>query len=402
MMKTDKNNLADIDFELQWKSSNGMHIESYFAKRANVWRDFFSPALIEALMNRSVGETVEVSFKAGEIIPDRDPRKVFRVKHSQFDTQFRPDTVIHPRRGRFYPKGILKGVANVFRINKEPFRCAEVDDSSILVDFNHPLAGTELLVRATISKIETKTAQRGGTSNDWMESLTTGTGMQIRWNGQPTDFFSDNPFARPDVASDRHFYEKPRFVNHIDEKAIETISDLYGKVLHDGNHVLDLMSSWNSHIPPHVQLGKLTGLGMNIDELKKNEQLTGILVHDLNEEPVLPFENQFFDAVICTVSVEYLTNPVRIFKEVGRILKPGGCFINTFSNRWFPPKVTTIWEQLYEFERMGLISEYFLLSEQFENLSTHSLRGQPRPEDDKYYGELFVSDPVYGVWAYKR
>lgn len=399
MDKTDKNNLADIDLQLQWKSDGGTHVESYFAHRANAWRDFFLPPLIDALMNRAVGESVEISFKTGEVIPHRDPKKVFAVKRSQFESEFRPNAVIHPRQGRFYPKGILSGVPNVFRANKEPFRCAEVDESSILVDFNHPLAGIELNMTATIKGIHSK---KGGAGKDWMELLTTGPGMQARWGGRPTDFFSDNPFARQDETPDSHFYEKPRFVNHIDSEAIKNISDLYGSLLQSGSSILDLMSSWTSHIPAGLDLSRVAGLGMNLDELAKNPKLTERVVHDLNEDHTLPFDNEAFDSVICTASVEYLIDPIAIFKEIGRILKPGGCFINTFSNRWFPPKVTMIWEQLHEFERMGLVSEYFLLSEQFENLSTHTIRGYPRPEDDKYYGELFVSDPVYAVCAYKR
>jgi len=403
MIKTDMKNFADIELQLKWESRYGKHIDSFFAGRVNFWRDILPKALLEKLMNRSIGDSVDTSFNAGEIIPNTDPKKLFDIKHSQFDKTFLPDRTVHPRQGRFYPKGILKGIANVFRANMEPFRCAEVHDSNILVDFNHPLAGTQLHVKATIRGIKSKPGEKGGgMSNDWMEILTTGPGMQIRWNGQPTDFFSDNPFARMDEASDKHFYEKPRFVNHLDDTAIENISELYGKVLRDGDTVLDLMSSWKSHIPPHSNPGKVTGLGMNLEELKENERLTDTVIHDLNENIALPFVDESFDGVICTVSVEYLTHPLAVFKEVGRILKRGGYFIVTFSNRWFPPKVIAIWQHLTEFERMGLVSEYFLLSEEFEKLHTHSIRGLPRPEKDKYYGELFVSDPVYGIWAYKH
>jgi SAM-dependent methyltransferase len=404
MIKTDINNLVDLEFELQWKSRYGAHTDCFFAKRVNLRWDVLPKALVEKLMNRCIGDSVDATFDAGEIIPGPDPTKLFRVKLSQFDNEFRPDAIIYPRQGRFYPKGILRDVANVFRSNKEPFRCVEVNDSDILVDFNHPLAGTEMHVKATIREImdnKRPTYRMGLMVTDWMEAVTTGPGLQIRWNGQSTDFFSDNAFARTDEAPDSHFYEKSRFVSHIDETAIENISALYGKVINPGSSVLDLISGWKSHIPPHLKLGKVTGLGMNPEELRKNEQLTDIAIHDLNENTVLPFGDESFDAVICTVSVEYLTNPLAVFKEVGRILKHGGCFALTFSNRWFSPKVINVWQQIYEFERMGLVSEYFLLSESFEQIHTYSIRGLPRPEGDRYYGELLLSDPVYGVWAYK-
>lgn len=401
MTKTDKNCVADIEFELQWKSQNGTHSDSYFSKGVNFYLDFLPKGLFDKLLDRDVGDSVEHTFNAGEVIAKPDPTKLFRININQFDTQFMPDALVYPRQGRFYPRGILLNVPNVFRANKVPFRCAEVNDSDILVDFNHPLAGTELLVKATIRDIRSKRSGAGGMSNDWMEIITTGPGMQARWNGQSTDFLSDDPFARLDETPDGSFYEKPRFVNHLDETAIGNISGLYEKLLHPGSKVLDLMSSWKSHLPPGLELGTVTGLGMNHEELKANERLTDMVIHDLNEEAGLPFEDESFDAVICTVSVEYLTQPMAVFKDVGRILKKGGCFITTFSNRWFPPKVINVWKQIEEFERMGLVAEYFLRSEKFDNINTYSLRGLPRPTEDKYYGELTVSDPVYGVWAYR-
>ncbi|HSO66707.1 MAG TPA: class I SAM-dependent methyltransferase, partial [Desulfatirhabdiaceae bacterium] len=107
------------------------------------------------------------------------------------------------------------------------------------------------------------------------------------------------------------------------------------------------------------------------------------------------------DAVVCTASIEYLTRPVEVISEISRILKPGGLLVMTFSNRWFPPKVIRIWTELHEFERMGLVLEYMMLTGSFENLHTFSMRGLPRPETDKYFGQQRYSDPVYAVWGQK-
>ena len=106
-----------------------------------------------------------------------------------------------------------------------------------------------------------------------------------------------------------------------------------------------------------------------------------------------------FDGVMCTVSVEYLTRPMAVFSEVARVLRPGGRFVVTFSNRWFPPKAIRVWQELHEFERMGLVLEYFLQSGGFGGLNTLSNRGLPRPTDDKYYPQIRLSDPVYAVWG---
>jgi SAM-dependent methyltransferase len=249
--------------------------------------------------------------------------------------------------------------------------------------------------------VENKETERGGSSVDWMDVLTTGPGMQARWQGQQTDFLSTEAFARDDETSDTRFYGEPRLVQHIDDTAIEMIKNTYGRFLNDDMDVLDLMSSWQSHLPQNLSLRRLVGLGLNDRELKKNSRLSEHVVQDLNLNPVLPFESNSFDAVVCTVSVEYLTNPLAIFEEVSRALRPDGYFIVTFSNRWFPTKAIRVWGELHEFERMGMVLEYFLRSGGYKNLQTYSFRGLPRPHDDKYFPDLMYSDPVYAVWGQK-
>jgi SAM-dependent methyltransferase len=143
----------------------------------------------------------------------------------------------------------------------------------------------------------------------------------------------------------------------------------------------------------------VVGLGLNETELRRNPQLTGYVVHDLNQTPVLPFPDNSFDAVVCTVSVEYLTRPLEVFVEIKRLLKPGGLFLLTFSNRWFPPKVVKIWTEILDFERLGLVLEYFHQAGGFSDLATYSARGWPRPQDDKYYPQVRLSDPVFAAWG---
>jgi SAM-dependent methyltransferase len=347
-----------------------------------------------------VGNKAELVFKPGETVA-YDPRKTFEIKPSQFDREFRPGTRIEPRTGRFYPKGILKGIANVFKENVEPFRCTGVQNDKIGVDFNHPLAEKELHLTAVIRGARNKPGDRGGSCTDWMETVTSGPGMQARWGKTPTDFFSDDPFARADEESDDRFYTSPRFVNHLDDTAIEGITDIYRKYLRPGMKVLDLMSSWKSHLPEDIKLAEVTGLGLNAAELEKNPQLSRYTVHDLNENSELPYQDESFDAVICTASVEYLIRPFDVFEDIHRVLKPGGAFVVTFSNRWFPPKAIKIWQELHEFERVGLVLEYFLRSGTYREMETYSMRGVPRPVHDKYYSEQIFSDPVFSVSGVK-
>ncbi|GBC60036.1 hypothetical protein DENIS_0978 [Desulfonema ishimotonii] len=384
---------ASMALMLQWQSQNATHTDCYYAERVNFWRDHFPARLYDELLRQDEGERTEMSFRAGEALPAFQPDRVFDIRHCQFEDG--PDG--GPRRGRFYPKGVLRDVANVFRANMAPFRCAEVGDSAIRVDFNHPLAKKDLRVRTVIDRIWEKESDTGGSCADWMETLSDGPGMQSRRNGRATDFFSGSPFAREDERPDSRFYASPRFVSHIDETAMHTVSQLYGELLRPGMRVLDLMSSWQSHLPARTEMSHVTGLGLNAEELMRNERLDDHVVRDLNENPVLPFDDASYDASVCTVSVEYLTRPFEVFREISRVLKPGGQFIVSFSNRWFPPKVINIWHELHEFERMGMVLEYFLASARFEDLHTWSMRGKPRPVNDKYYGEQIFSDPVYCV-----
>jgi SAM-dependent methyltransferase len=272
--------------------------------------------------------------------------------------------------------------------------------NGIKADANHPLSTKPLRFRAIIRDVREKFEEHGGTSIDWAETALNGPGMQARVNGSPTHFFDDDTFRRADENPDRFFYDQPRLVQHIDSSAIDIISRLYGRLLKPESRVLDLMSSWVSHLPKDLPLKSLTGLGMNVKELQANDRLSEYVVHDLNANPHLQFDDRIFEAVICTVSVEYLIHPFEVFQEISRILKPGGVFVVTFSNRWFPPKAIRIWSHLHEFERMGLVLEFFLKTGQYTNLHTYSFRGLPRPADDKYASQFIYSDPVYAVWGF--
>ena len=187
-------------------------------------------------------------------------------------------------------------------------------------------------------------------------------------------------------------------VPHLDAQVRAQITELYARFLIPNMRVLDLLSSWVSHLPDQIDLD-VTGLGLNADELKQNPRLHERVVHDLNLEPELPFANAHFDAVLCTASIEYLVNPDAVFRAVRRVLKPGAPFVATFSERWFPPKAIQLWTLLHPFERLGLVFDYFRRSGQFAGLGTETARDWPRPPDDQYTGQYAFADPLYAVWG---
>ena len=329
--------LADILFTLTYDSPTAGHTERYFARGVNFWRDILPEDIYHGVMGRRVGDTFTFPISANQIYPAHQIDQVLTLPLSRLRKRLPNGTRIRPQNGRYYPKGLLEGFTGIFPQNNEPFRCIEFDKSRLKVDMNHPLAALKTQLSAHIQDVRYKGVERGGTSIDWLGNLTNGPGMQIRSVEAGTDFFSQRPFERSDETPDERFYRQPRFVNHLDDRAVELIGALYGRLLRPEGRVLDLMSSWVSHLPPELEPLELTGLGLNRSELAANERLAHTVVHDLNRNPALPFENGYFDAAICTVSVEYLTRPLDVFEEISRILKPEGTFIVTFSNRWFPP-----------------------------------------------------------------
>jgi hypothetical protein len=146
---------------------------------------------------------------------------------------------------------------------------------------------------------------------------------------------------------------------------------------------------------------EVIGLGLNENELRKNPVLSKYVLHDLNQNPSLPFPDNMFDVVLNTVSVDYMTRPLEVFAEVNRILKPGGLFLVIFSNRMFPEKAVRIWRESSEDERIMLVEDLFRETAAFENTSLFVSKGKPRPKDDKYAHLGTPSDPVYAVYAEK-
>jgi SAM-dependent methyltransferase len=342
-----------------------------------------------------------VDFAPGQLVEPYATAQCTVIDDKRFERRIVNGQPIEPHAGRFYPKGIIAGVRHITSDDITPFRIGAIEGNKLTVDLNHPLTTRPLTVTARILKAWKAGSQRGGTAQDVPNLIAgSGPGMQARWQDRPTDFFTADAFERTSADPDGHFYQTPRLVDHLDRTATQQVEKLYARLLTPGAKVLDLMTSWKSHLDL-AQPASVAGLGMNDDELAANPALGERVVHDLNTDPRLPFADNAFDAVVCTVSVEYLIRPQAVFAEVRRVLKPGGRFALVFSNRYFPPKVIRVWADAHPFERTGLVLEYFLRDGGFANLGTFSLAGLFRPEDDKYAGQTPWSDPVHAVWGDK-
>src|ERR1700689_4060869 len=165
-------------------------------------------------------------------------------------------------------------------------------------------------------------------------------------------------FDKADPSPDAEFYSFPRFVTHIDDEAIAAVTRVYRDLLPAGGAVLDLMSSWVSHLPEDVAYASVVGHGMNAQELAANPRLSRWFVQDLNLEPTLPLDDGSFDGACLCVSVQYLQRPVDVFRDVARVLQPGSPFVVSFSNRCFPTKAVSIWHAMSGPDKQRLVGAY--------------------------------------------
>ncbi|MFO8151767.1 methyltransferase domain-containing protein [Thioalkalivibrio sp.] len=382
-----------LGIALRWHSVEAAHLDS---RVLSCPAPEALPTALRGLLAADGAGTVTRAFDPGELLPDWQDARMVTVPGGFFRRTLGRSRV-EPRAGRFYPGPFLEGAPGLPPGTPTAFRVISIAaDGEIAVDFNHPLAGLPVDLELRLLDLSPPVEPPADVGR---AAVTNGPGMQSRWRGQPTDFGHGAPFARADAGPDAEFYASPRMVQHIDDAARARIARLYRALLPETGDVLDLMSSWTSHLDPAASALRVAGLGMNAEELAANPMLRERVVHDLNLEPRLPWPDARFDAVICTVSVEYLVRPVEVFREVRRVLRPGARFLVTFSNRWFPPKAIVPWAELHEFERMGLVLEFFLEAGGFGALNTWSLRGLPRPPEDPYAGRLATADPVYAIWG---
>jgi len=359
--------LTDPHIVINWNSGVGIHHDGLTIPRQHT--------------NLNLENTIE-------IVPAYDPGLINTVTLEELESRL-PIAVCAPLNGRFLPSAWFRSSVATSKF-PYPFVRVIKEKQQWVLDGNHPLSAFEIH----------GIMMRGGDINSLLrheiiETTKTGPGMQAPWNQSQAANYIDYPFSRNDETPDNHFYAQPRFVHHIDDKAIQLTRNFYSDILPVNSYVLDLMSSWVSHIKPSRSDLTVTGLGMNRDELKANGRLKNFIVQDLNIYPSLPFSDAQFDAVICTVSIEYLRRPLEIFREVARVLTERGLFVNILSERCFPTKTITIWNQLYPFERLGLILDFYRHSNQFIEIETFSVR-------ELALDNASNRDPWYAIVARKQ
>jgi SAM-dependent methyltransferase len=264
----------------------------------------------------------------------------------------------------------------------------------------HPLSGS----RAALRVAAVRAARIHVTMKARVTERFTAADFPAEWP------YIDEDFERMDESPDFNFYSSPRFVTHIDDGAIAAITQYYRDELPAGADVLDICSSWVSHLPREREYGRVVGLGMNARELEANEQLTEWVQADLNIDPRLPFDDASFDACLNVVSVDYLNRPKEVFAEMHRVLRPGGVAILSFSNRMFATKAVSAWLAQGDAGRRKMVGSYFALSPRggWADITGLDITGSGvRPKDNNplilaaLWLKQSVGDPMFVVRATK-
>ncbi len=395
-MIDEKQNLS-ILIDVQWQDELATYKDSNFILKTNFWRDFY-PAVFDYQIKRAeLNQTLNINYAAGDLIENNYSSSLIQtISIKKFNQYYSGPIAIQPTVGRFYPRGMIEGVADCFKMDNRPFRILSKTDDTLEIDLNHPLARYPIQVSATITDVFDANQQNGGRCNDIAETITTnGPGFQVPLASTPFDFSQGMPFSRKIEDDDAVFYDAIETIPVVDQAALEQLTLFYSKHLKDHSNILDLMAGPDSYIPEEVNDLDITGLGLKEKDLEANSALNQYTLHDLNKQPELPFDDQQFDAVICSFSVEYMTQPIKIFQQIARILKPGGVLLIGFSDRFFEKKAIGLWDDLHTFERMGIVLEYFRQAGEFEDLHTESIRGLIRHNNDPFINKNVFSCPMF-------
>ena len=161
---------------------------------------------------------------------------------------------------------------------------------------------------------------------------------------------------KSDISDDEIFYQQPRFVHHLSDSFRTRLTTLYSEYLLNHHIILDLMSSWVSHLPTNIRYKKVIGHGMNQAELSSNERLDSFFVQNLNKKQNMPIEDSSIDVGLIVAGWQYLQYPEKVSLELSRIIKSDSLLIISFTNRAFWTKAPNIWTYSSEEKRIEYVT----------------------------------------------
>tara|TARA_B100001769_G_scaffold25409_1_gene16774 strand:- start:11 stop:661 length:651 start_codon:yes stop_codon:yes gene_type:complete len=206
-----------------------------------------------------------------------------------------------------------------------------------------------------------------------------------------------SPYDRnkSDISDDGIFYQQPRFVHHLSDSFRNRLTSLYSEYLLNHHIILDLMSSWVSHLPSNISYKKVIGHGMNEAELSSNERLDRFFVQNLNKKQNMPIEDSSVDVGLIVAGWQYLQYPEKVSLELSRVIKSDSLLIISFTNRAFWTKAPNIWTYSSEEKRIEYVTSV---------LTSNGWRIEKilneKTQDKKLFGFYSSeSDPFFSVIA---
>lgn len=384
-----KTTFMDIDFQLQWKSSFAEHTDSFLISKIDIINDVFPVNVKNELTNLSIGNSFSQTIQAKDLLGEGySSNKVITFDTSLFNTQFK-NQVSPATLYRFYPSAIAWQGLGTTEKDYSPFRLMAKNNEEMIADCNHPLAKYYLTLKAT--KLREYESKENVPKKDIGRILTErGPGMQAPFEFGDSVFFDEYPFK----TSNKNKITKPA----IDLMAVKLLEELNTRLLAKHSKILDVVSDDSTYLDKDYRPGLLTGIGANEELLSSNERLDTYIVQDLNKLITLPFEDNSFDDAICSLSIEYLTNPLALMNEIARVVNSKGKFIVSFTDKFIMGETISLWSQLHPFERIQLVLEYFRKSGLFSELNTFSKRGVLKSSESIKSSKKPCSN-IYAVWG---
>lgn len=399
-----KDSNLNVSIGIKWSGQDCRVVDWHFIPNLKLSHDFLPVEIGIKLPGLKTGDSVSHTFAPGELIEDWQPDRLMKIDATAFQPPQNNSFKIRLALGRFYPGDFFKMIHPVDQSNLLPVRIIGINDDVLSVDFNHPLAGKKLELTLRIECI----SESGEIPDSSYKDITaiscdSGPGMQDRLPDAETDFWSDHPFQRLNSEDDSKLYAQPSLIPFWDSTTLLEMSKLYNQLVPDQARVLDLMAGVHSPLQESaVKASSVTCAGLNQQELNNNPICTQVMVLDVNTIQALPFEDEAFDVVLIHAAIEYVIQPMLLFAEISRVLKPRGRSIISFSNRSVQEKTIKLWLDAHEFERPAIVLSYLRSTGSFGNFHGFSKRGLLRPETDPLADQLLLSDPVYVVWAEKN
>ncbi|MCJ2164236.1 MULTISPECIES: hypothetical protein [unclassified Pseudodesulfovibrio] len=348
------NAIGALEFTVTWQQDDAIHEEQYLGRKFNPVHDVFPQGMREALEGKRAEESVTISYEPRMCIPRHRENLVQTMDLDRLRPKTLKGDPIIPRVGRFYPQGHISGLLNIYPDTLTPFRLTELDEHTFTSDRNHPLANIPVTISARIQYMEDRSTGTYGSLTHWRERICDwGPGMQARLDDEPTDFFHPAFFDRKCRLDENFLPPAP------DAAARRNIDQTLARFIEKGSRVLDF------------SVGTERPAGQ-------------------------------YDAAVCTCSVEYMDRPVDILRFVAHYLPPGAPMLLAFTSAYDPARAIRGWQELHEFERMGLVLEYLRMAGMGQDLGTVSIRNDWRDRDDPcFLAAKGISDPVYIVYGRK-